>query len=340
MIKTAALQFISEINNIQSLGFGLINDTYLINDDLVLQKINTHVFKEPEKIMLNLFELTKHIQKKTTLKLKIPTVLNTHHGVSYYRDEHNAVWRALSFVENSFSIHQLEHLNQAEQIGFALGYFHYLVHDLNTELLHDTLPNFHIAPFYLAQYQTAPKTKAHEFCETFIKQYHYFVDDLEQVKHQGLLKLRVTHGDPKIDNFLFDKNSLEVISLIDLDTVKPALVHYDIADCLRSCCHDKATNTFSLEVCEAILSSYLKEVSAFFSAYDYDYLYPAIRLLPFELGLRFYTDYLQDNIYFKVEYPEQNLQRAIEQFKLCESIIEQETAIKQMIDKLICQINA
>ena len=334
MIKTAALQFVFNVQTIQSLGFGLINDTYLINNDLVLQKINTHVFKEPDKIMLNLFELTKHIQTKTVLKLKIPQVLNTHHGFSYYQDEHDAVWRALSFVENSFSIHQLEYLSQAEQIGFALGHFHYLVHDLNAELLHDTLPNFHIAPFYLAQYQTAPKIKQDEFCETFIKQHQQFINDLEQAKHQGLLKLRVTHGDPKIDNFLFDKHTEQVVSLIDLDTVKPALVHYDIADCLRSCCHDKTTNTFSLEICEAILSRYLKEVSAFFSEHDYDYLYPAIRLLPFELGLRFYTDYLQDNVYFKVEYPEQNLQRAIEQFKLCQSIIDQETAIKRLIASL------
>ena len=92
-------------------------------------------------------------------------------------------------------------------------------------------------------------------------------------------------------------------------------------------------------ICEAILSSYLKEVADFFSDYDYQYLYPAIRLLPFELGLRFYTDYLQANVYFKVDYPEQNLHRAIEQFKLCQSIIDQEAQIKQIIDELVCQIN-
>ena len=331
MMKNAALQFVSDIETINPLGVGLINDTYLVNNEIVLQKINTHVFKQPQQIIANLFILNQHIQTKKQTKLIIPHLLDTHDGIPYHQDEQNQTWRALNFIKNSFSITDLDNLNRACDIGFALGYFHYLVHDLTVESLYDTLPNFHIAPFYLAQYQTAPKTKTNEFCENFIEQYHYFVNDLESAKQQGLLKLRVTHGDPKIDNFLFDKTSLEVISLIDLDTVKPALVQYDIADCLRSCCHDKSTHSFSLAICEAILGSYLNEVGKFFSNHDYYYLYPAIRLLPFELGLRFYTDYLQDNIYFKVEHPEQNLQRAIEQFKLCQSIIDQENEIKQLI---------
>ncbi|CAG1020472.1 N-acetylhexosamine 1-kinase [Patescibacteria group bacterium] len=338
MIKTAALQFILNIKDIQSLGFGLINDTFLINQSLVLQRINNHVFPEPERIMDNLFELTKHIQSKSdnAIKLQVPHVLNTHNDLTFFQDENNNVWRALSFVENSFSIHELNDLQQASEIGFALGHFHYLVSDLKPELLHDTLPNFHIAPSYLAHYQAVLKTHEDEFCKQFIETHHYFVHDLEDAKQQGLLKLRVTHGDPKIDNFLFDKHTQKVVSLIDLDTVKPALVHYDIADCLRSCCHDKTTNEFSLEICTIILSSYLSEVKTFFSTHDYDYLYSAIRLLPFELGLRFYTDYLQNNIYFKVDYAEQNLHRAIEQFKLCQSIIEQETEIKQLINELKC----
>lgn len=330
-MKNAALQFVYDVQTIKPLGVGLINDTYLVNDEIVLQKINTHVFKQPQQIIANLFILNQHIQTKKQTKLIIPNLLNTHQGIPYYQDEQHQTWRALCFIKNSFSILHLDNLNRGYDIGFALGHFHYLVHDLTIESLYDTLPNFHIAPFYLAQYQTAPKTKTNEFCETFIKKHQHFINDLESAKQQGLLKLRVTHGDPKIDNFLFDKTSLEVVSLIDLDTVKPALVHYDIADCLRSCCHHRDTHNFCLDIAEMILSAYLAQVKPFFSEYDYYYLYPAIRLLPFELGLRFYTDYLQNNVYFKVEYPEQNLQRALEQFKLCQSIIDQEHEIKQLI---------
>ena len=141
------------------------------------------------------------------------------------------------------------------------------------------------------------------------------------------------HGDPKLNNFLFDNRSKKAISLIDLDTVKPGLVHYDIGDCLRSCCQSE-NNQFDLDCCAALLKSYLLEAGAFFTDHDIAYLYAAIRLIPFELGLRFYTDYLHGNCYFKVTAPEQNCQRAIQQFRLCENIMASETTIKQLITHL------
>jgi len=157
---------------------------------------------------------------------------------------------------------------------------------------------------------------------------------LEQAKQHGLLPLRVIHGDPKLNNFLFAKHSGRVVSLIDLDTVKPGLVHYDIGDCLRSCCHVEGSDTFDPAICAAILKGYLAEAGKFFSVYDYDYLYDAIRLIPFELGLRFYTDYLEGNRYFKVTEPLQNLHRATGQFRLCASILAQESVIKSLIGQL------
>ncbi|MDD5268702.1 MAG: phosphotransferase, partial [Methylococcales bacterium] len=156
---------------------------------------------------------------------------------------------------------------------------------------------------------------------------------------QGLLSLRVIHGDPKLNNFLFDKKSKKIVSIIDLDTVKPGLVHYDIGDCLRSCCHRLETNVFDLDTCAVILKFYLSEAGAFFSESDYHYLYAAIQLIPFELGLRFYTDYLEGNRYFKVTGADQNLQRAADQFHLCESIFQQESAIKTLIEQLRLNVN-
>ena len=221
-----------------------------------------------------------------------------------------------------------------------MGHFHRLVSDLDPLLLHDTLPGFHIAPDYLSHYHQvltqAPRQLAPEslYCAEFIAKFQHLTDDLETAKQQGLLSLRVIHGDPKLNNFLFDQDSKKIVSIIDLDTVKPGLVHYDIGDCLRSCCHRLESNEFDLDICTAILSSYLSEAGAFFSDYDYHYLYAAIQLIPFELGLRFYTDYLEGNRYFKVTEPEQNLQRAADQFQLCESIMAQESAIKSLIEQL------
>ncbi|MCK5120879.1 MAG: aminoglycoside phosphotransferase family protein, partial [Methylococcales bacterium] len=107
----------------------------------------------------------------------------------------------------------------------------------------------------------------------------------------------------------------------------------DIADCLRSCCHILESNSFDLDICEVILKGYFREVDTFFTEQDYTFLYPAIQLIPFELGLRFLTDYLAENQYFKVEFPEQNLDRAVAQFRLCENIGEQEREIRQLIKK-------
>ncbi|MFI3219741.1 MAG: aminoglycoside phosphotransferase family protein [Methylococcales bacterium] len=343
MLFFIAQQFADTITDITPLGNGLINDTFLVSNTetcFVLQRINAQVFPAPEQIMTNMLHLNRHIGQKPSesIKLQIPDILKTLTEQDFFRDDNGDIWRALSFIDNSESLETLNSLDIAAQVGFALGHFHGLVSDLNPELLHDTLPSFHIAPDYLRQYHhVLMETTAfpeNAFCADFIAQYQHFTDDLETAKQQGLLALRVIHGDPKLNNFLFDKHSQQIISLIDLDTIKSGLVHYDIGDCLRSCCHDKETGEFDLEICTVLLEQYLSEVGVFFSADDYDYLYPAIRLLPFELGLRFYTDYLQGNYYFKVSDDQQNLHRAIAQFKLCASIVKQEADIKQLIARL------
>ncbi|SJM96226.1 phosphotransferase enzyme family protein [Crenothrix polyspora] len=334
-----AQQFADVISEITPLGNGLINDTYRVvakTGCFVLQRINHQVFAYPEQIMANLQILNQHVQQKTSadIQLQIPAILTTHTGKVLYQDEQQAYWRALTFIADSESVEAIRTLADAEQIGFALGHFHYLLSDLSAELLYDTLPDFHIAPAYLHHYQRIAQQsmlRPDAYCRDFITQFQGFVDDLETAKHQGLLALRVTHGDPKINNFLFDTQSSRIISLIDLDTVKPGLVHYDIGDCLRSCCHDTDNDSFNLDIAAAILKNYLAQAGQFFSDYDYYFLYPAIRLIPFELGLRFYSDYLDGNRYFKVTDSQQNLQRAIAQFRLCTSIMAQEAAIQSLI---------
>jgi len=329
------------IQEITTLGNGLINDTFLVKTEqstFVLQRINTQVFPNPSLIMENLNLLSGHIKKKTAIKLTIPRALKTRSQQPYFNDENNNFWRALEFVENTESKEQLSNPKQAEQIGFALGHFHRLLSDADTTFFHDTLPGFHITPHYFLQYQAIEKNNQKESqvkkvqqCKEFIDQFSVKINSLEQAKQQGLLIERITHGDPKLNNFLFTRNSNIIISLIDLDTIKPGLVHYDIADCLRSCCHNTALNTFDLKLCKTILSSYLKEMADIFTDSDYEYLYPAIELIPFELGLRFFTDYLQGNQYFKVDSAEQNLDRAWAQFQLCKNIGEQEEEIKGLI---------
>ncbi|MCX7099633.1 MAG: aminoglycoside phosphotransferase family protein [Methylococcales bacterium] len=340
-----AQQFADTVTAVSPLGNGLINDTFLVetaSTSFVLQRINPQVFPEPALIMDNLALLNQHLAQKPGAgqPLKIPGMVKTLKLANFYQDGQGDYWRGLEFIGNTESLEEISHISQAEQAGKALGAFHNLLSDLPPSLLHDTLPGFHIAPAYLSHYQQvlqeAPKPVEEDslYCADFIANFQAIADDLEAAKQQGLLTLRVIHGDPKLNNFLFDRDSKAIVSLIDLDTVKPGLVHYDIGDCLRSCCHDPASDTFDLTICTAILSAYLSETATFFSAADYDYLYAAIRLIPFELGLRFYTDYLQGNRYFKVGQPLQNLQRAVSQFTLCGSVMAQEAAIKALIGQL------
>ncbi len=340
--RFAQAQAIAEI---KPLGNGLINDTFLVttvSSSFVLQRINRQVFPVPEQIMENLLQLNRHIRQKSadTVKLQMPDILSA--GENYfYLDETGDCWRALGFIADTESLEVIGKPSDAEQAGFALGHFHRLLSDFDPQRLHDTLPGFHITPGYLNHYHQVLAQSSRQivspesrYCADFIARNQPIADELETAKQRGLLSLRVIHGDPKLNNFLFDKNSQTIVSLIDLDTVKPGLVHYDVGDCLRSCCQASAPLGFDLAICAAILTSYLAEAGTFFTEYDYEYLYPAIRLIPFELGIRFFTDYLAGNRYFKVSDPEQNLLRALAQFQLCDNIQKQERALKQLIAQI------
>jgi thiamine kinase-like enzyme len=332
-----------KISAIEKFGGGLINDTYRINThskkyaQFILQRINSEVFLQPEWVMENLQVLLAHFDKSNNqqTQLTLPEIIKTNSTQLIYRDDSLRAWRAISYIENSQSFEKITKVSDAQQIGSALGEFHRRVSDLPDSLLHDTLPGFHITPGCLTEYeQTKPaKQESPEihFCREVIAQHQHQANILETAKQQGLLPVRVIHGDPKLNNLLFCKTTQRVISIIDLDTVKPGLVHYDIGDCLRSCCQTNNPVQFDFEICKIILSSYLEQVRPFFSGHDYDYLYPAIQLLPFELGLRFFTDYLQGNRYFKVSELEQNLHRACRQFQLMQSIHTQQKKIEDLI---------
>jgi Ser/Thr protein kinase RdoA (MazF antagonist) len=175
----------------------------------------------------------------------------------------------------------------------------------------------------------------------FVAERHECATVLEDAKAARKLPLRPMHGDPKIDNIMIDNTTRQAVSIIDLDTVKPGLVHYDIGDCLRSCCNllgeettDFSAVRFETDLCSEILRGYLAVVGSFFTENDYAFLYDAVRLISFELGLRFFTDHLEGNVYFKAKHREHNLNRAIVQFKLTESIEANEASIRKIVADL------
>jgi Ser/Thr protein kinase RdoA (MazF antagonist) len=350
-----------EILALKSFGNGNINDTFLVDLDgenqtsFILQRINNQVFKNPAAVMGNMVWVTTHIrqkiqQQKLDRPWKMPQVILTKTGQDHWDSQMGEYWRAISFIEGSESFDTLANLAQAEEVGAALGIFHQLLSDLPPQKLTDTLPGFHHTPDYLQQYAHALRNskristefaKEIKFCQEFIQQRSPGCGVLEQAKATGELSLRLMHGDPKVNNILFDRQSGKAISIIDLDTTKPGLIHYDIGDCLRSGCNSLGEETqnwqaveFNLDFCRAILGGYLPRCRDFFTAADYHYLFDAIRLIAFELGLRFFTDYFNGDRYFKVKYPEHNLIRALVQFQLTFSIEQQQAEIIEIIENI------
>ena len=345
---------------IHEYGNGNVNDTFLVTLDsetekhFILQRINTQVFRQPELIMLNMRTFTEHVHRRLLRaplspdrRWEVVRVLIAQDGRDHWLDPHGSFWRAISFIDGSQSFDTIQDTEHAREVGYALGMFQNLVSDLDTTRLADTLEGFHITPSYLFHYDLvlekhgSSKLPEVDYCLEFVSERRAWAPVLEDAKARGELKLRTIHGDPKVNNVMIDMATGKAISIVDLDTVKSGLVHYDVGDCLRSGCNPLGEEIehwekvyFEPELCQAILQGYLSLAVDFLTENDYEYLYDSIRLIAFELGLRYFTDYLEGNVYFKAKYEEHNLARALVQFKLTESIESQATAIRAIIQDL------
>jgi Ser/Thr protein kinase RdoA (MazF antagonist) len=359
-LRAIAEQFnqAGSIKAIQALGNGNINDTFLVSPEapsqprFVLQRLNTQVFPQPQLILQNIRILSEHLsdrlaKERLERRWEMPSLLLTKGGQTHWCPEDGSFWRAISFMENSASFDTINTPAQAQEVGYALGMFHHLISDLPPEKLADTLEGFHITPRYVQQYEkvlatiTVGESPEIQHCLQFVNARQSWASVLETAKAQGKLPLRLMHGDPKVNNVMFDLTTGRAVTIVDLDTVKPGLVHYDIGDCLRSGCNPLGEETqqwqtvyFDLDLCQNILQGYLGVAKTFLTENDYEYLFDAIWLIAFELGLRFLTDYLAGNVYFKVKHPEHNLLRAMVQFQLTESIESQQTHLRQLIQEL------
>lgn len=349
----------ARIVDVCEFGNGNINDTYLVLVDadlpqekqFVLQRINTQVFKQPKLIMQNMRAFTEHVRRRVQLeghRWEMPRVIPAADGHDFYIDPQGDFWRAISYVHGTRSFETIRDTQIAYQVGYALGTFQYLINDLPIHRLADTLEGFHIMPGYLQSFDRARSHNGHQssaevtYCHKFVEERREFAHVLENAREQGKLPLRPVHGDPKVNNVMIEESTGRAVSLVDLDTVKPGLIHYDIGDCMRSGCNPLGEETerweavtFDPEMGAAILEGYLTQACKFLTAADYEYLFDSIRLLTFELGVRFFTDHLAGNVYFKVKHPEHNLQRALVQFKLTESIEAHEADIRHIIQGMV-----
>lgn len=344
------------------LGEGNINDTFLAfyrtsfsEARCVIQKINTRVFRDPQAVMRNFRTVTEHVHRKLERERSIadriwqlPKIVPCMDGSDLFWDaDDTTCWRAITLIDSAEAFNQAQSQDHAHEAGAVLGQFHRLVMDLNPKSLDVTIPGFHNTPGYLDAFDTVCQTQPAQDLirnDTVVAQLCEFVNDRRAVCHvlqdallRNELTVRIMHGDPKINNILIDRLTGRGTSIIDLDTVGAGLIHWDYGDAVRSICNpageeaaDLSDVEFSLELCQAFTAGYLEQTADFLSVTDKAYLYDAIGLITFELGLRFLQDHLAGNVYFKVRHPRHNLERAAVQFRLCETIEAREPALRDL----------
>jgi Ser/Thr protein kinase RdoA (MazF antagonist) len=292
--------------------------------------------------------VTKELSRKIRaegIEWQIQCVIPALDGQNFVHDPEIGFWRMISFIKDSSSFDLIGSRDQAYELGRALKVFHLLLDELHREKIGYVLEDFHIVPEYLRIYDEAslqddlPTGTLVDYAHRLVERYRGRADSLERGRECGDLPLRIIHGDPKINNIMFDTHTGRAVSMIDLDTIQPGLLHYDIGDCARSSCNplgeeerDRWSDVrFDTDIFAQFWRGYRSEGRSMLSAVEMGYIYDSLFVIAYEMGLRFFTDYLNGDVYFKTSYPDNNLYRALVQLTLAESIDAQKDEILEII---------
>ena len=325
---------------------GHINSTYMLIFEengkvkkYVLQKINTVVFKDPDKLMSNIVAVTSHIRKKNE-EMNIPwtdrgtlTFIPCKDGKYYYVDDNDNCWRVYGYIGDVYTCNAIDCAEVFENAGVAFGEFQKILADFDGASLHETIENFHNTVSRFADFKKAIDDNKSGRLDT-VKDEVEFAIAREPDTHilvdmiaEGKLPLRVTHNDTKLNNILFDNVSDKGICIIDLDTVMPGLSLYDFGDSIRFGANTAAEDekdvskvSLSLELYEAYVKGYLSSAKDALTDLEKELLPFGAKIMTYECGIRFLMDYLNGDVYFHTEYPEHNLVRARTQFALVADI--------------------
>ena len=339
---------------------GHINSTYRAtyrqkdgsDQRYIIQAINRNVFKDPYGVMTNVERVTRHINSRV-LRLKNDlggqtlNLFPARDGGSWVEDEHGTVWRCYNHIEGCVTYDVVENTRQAYQAARAFGSFQDLVSDLDANSIIETIPDFHHTRKRFARLLEVAAadplgrlaTVRDEF--DFIRQRESLTGLLLDLISAGKIPVRVTHNDTKINNVMIDASSDEAVCVIDLDTVMPGLALYDFGDLVRSATSPAAEDETDLSkvemqmpMFEALVEGYLDAAGAFINDTEIDHLTHAGKLMTLEVGIRFLTDHLEGDVYFKVHHPGHNLDRCRTQLKLVECIEARETEMNAFVRKV------
>jgi Ser/Thr protein kinase RdoA (MazF antagonist) len=352
----ARFAFEGGLTSATPLGRGHIHDSFLLDFDTnggarryVLQRINTHVFADPDALMRNVARVTAHLRERYAARaghdaqrrsLSLVAALDGGHGA---RDAAGGYWRAYDYIEGSVAHEAIGELARARSAARAFGEFQRMLADLPAPRLSETIPGFHDTPRRVEQLEQARRrdtarraARARPEIELALAQ-RPLADALLARHRAGALPERITHNDTKLNNVLFDAHTDEALCVVDLDTVMHGLAPWDFGDLVRSCAlareddADAGGVELDLALFEALLHGYLEGAGDMLTAAEREVLPLSCRLMAYELGMRFLTDYLDGDVYFRTSHAGHNLERARVQLELMTAMERQEGAMSALV---------
>lgn len=340
-------------------GSGHINDTFLSRWDQhgrcvrhIIQRINHNVFKSPEKLMENVDRVTRHVRLKleagggADIERECLSIQRTVQGTLVHRDDQGDYWRMYSFIEGTRTYDLCSAPHLAYEASKAFGRFQRHLADLPGDRLHDTIPFFHHTPRRLDGLEQAVRQDQHGRCANakdaidFVFARAGFASIVTDRLDSGRLPERITHNDTKLNNVLMDEQTERAVCVIDLDTVMNGSVLYDFGDMVRTCGRTSAEDErdldkvqFDLDAFEALARGYLEGAAGFLTPGEVELLVAAGRLITLTIGIRFLTDYLSGDVYFKTHREGHNLDRARVHFKLIAEMETLEDRMQALVDR-------
>ena len=356
LIKDVISQFDLDFK-VAPYGNGHINDTYVADCEprYILQRINSNVFKNPEEVMENIAAVCDFLRGKIAAEGGDPdretlSLIRTRDGKNYYKASDEDYFRVYKFIEDAYSVDIPENHEQFYSAARAFGKFQRLLSDFPAENLHETIVDFHNTEKRYENFENAVKADAKKRLKTvadeveFVRSRKGITTLITDCMEKGIIPLRVTHNDTKLNNVMLDSKSDAGLCVVDLDTVMPGSLLYDFGDALRTGANTAAEDEtdlsrviFDLGMFEAFAKGFLEELCGKITSEEIKLLPMSAIIMTFECGMRFLTDYLEGDTYFKTHRENHNLDRARNQFKLVEDmekkIPEMETIIKKLLLK-------
>ncbi len=354
-IKEISGQFFepSSIVEIEPYGDGHINSTYRVtlsgNVHGILQQINHTIFTNVDGLMENIEGVTEFLNTKPLQSgSEVLKLLYTHNGKSYYTHTDGTYWRVYDFVEGATGHTFTEDVSKLYQAGRAFGYFQVLLRDYPVDKLHETIPNFHNTPKRFERFKQVLESDSKgraSSCQKeidFVLAHQAVMTKITDAIADGSVPLRVTHNDTKLNNVLIDDKTGLGRTVIDLDTIMPGSALYDFGDAIRSCGSTIAEDSEDLDNLEldiprfeAFTKGFLEDLGSYLTKKELElFPYGAI-IMTLECGMRFLTDYLEGDVYFKIHKDDHNLIRAKNQFafvaKMEEHLQEMESIVKKYL---------